>query len=164
MLCLWSGPLGFNCWISAAPAFHKGSCCWVLILFQLSVVGSWFIWLLFWCIDELEVLHTDRIPCLFLNHPLGPKMSMHRKLCLIPIKITETWTIRQKWQYVLVLIWKCISSTIVCLSTSLSNPHYSCTTSMGRTYIESPIVSPHLQRYQNLNHVNPPQCNREMKV
>ena len=23
MLCLWSGPLGFNCWISVAPAFQE---------------------------------------------------------------------------------------------------------------------------------------------
>ena len=40
MLCLWSGPPGFNCWTSAAPAFQGWSCCWVLILFYLSV-ESW---------------------------------------------------------------------------------------------------------------------------
>ena len=34
---------------------------------------------------------------------------------------------------------------------------------MDRTYIESPIVSPHFQRYQNWKHVNPSQCIRERK-
>ena len=61
------GPPGLNCWISVAPAFRCWSCCWVLILFHLSV-ESWFMCLLFWYIDELEVLHTDRIICLFMNH------------------------------------------------------------------------------------------------
>ena len=64
MLYFWSDPPGFSCWISVAPAFQWGSCCWVLILCHFSI-GSWFICLLFWCIDELEVLHTDRITCMW---------------------------------------------------------------------------------------------------
>ena len=49
--CLWSVPPGFSCWASVAPAFKCWSCCWVIILFHLGV-ESWFVWLLFWCIDE----------------------------------------------------------------------------------------------------------------
>ena len=43
MVCLWSDPLGVNCWISVAPAL-------VLILLHVCV-ESWFIYLLIWCID-----------------------------------------------------------------------------------------------------------------
>ena len=35
-------PTGFNSWTSVAPVIHHWSCCWVLILFHLSV-ESWFI-------------------------------------------------------------------------------------------------------------------------
>ena len=38
MLCLWSGPLGFSCWISVAPVrvlllsyLVSTQCCWILI-------------------------------------------------------------------------------------------------------------------------------------
>ena len=42
MICRRSGPPGFiNCWTSVAPAFQCWSCCWVLLLFHLSI-ESWF--------------------------------------------------------------------------------------------------------------------------
>ena len=59
----WSDSPGFGCWISFAPAFQCWSCCWVLILFHLSNER-----LLFWFIDELQVLHVDRITCMYMNH------------------------------------------------------------------------------------------------
>ena len=67
LLFLWMSP-GFNCWISFVPAFQCWSGCWVLlILFHLSN-EPWFIYLLFWLIDDLEVLHADRITCMYTNH------------------------------------------------------------------------------------------------
>ena len=44
------------------------------------------------------------------------------------------------------------------------NRHYSCTTYMGCTCIESPIASPHFQHYQKWKHVNPSQCIRELSL
>ena len=46
--------------------FNVRSCCWEPHLFNLSV-ESWFICLLFWCSDGLEVLHADWITCMIMN-------------------------------------------------------------------------------------------------
>ena len=68
MLCLWSGPPAFNCWISVAPAFRCWSCYWVLILFHLSILDSYVC-----CFDASMVgrpsrQYANRITCMFMNH------------------------------------------------------------------------------------------------
>ena len=58
MFCLWSG---FYYWTSIDPAFRCRCCCWVLILFHLSL-ESWFICWLFCAL-------MSRSPaCMFLAH------------------------------------------------------------------------------------------------
>ena len=150
MICLWSGPPGFNCWISFDPAFQCWSCCWVPILFHdvcschvlrilpvdMCRIGDvcclpapahqpfssssldlsapkeaysrnvrasgtlkfgyedvfkshvsnepWFICLLFWFIDELEVLHADRKNCVYMNHSRTRGEGCARKTGLSP--------------------------------------------------------------------------------
>ena len=58
MLCLWSGPPGFNCWISFIPVF---SCmyCWILI-FVLLIFISWFVCTWRWYIYKLGIFHGNQ--------------------------------------------------------------------------------------------------------
>ena len=51
-------PPGFNCWTSVAPVFQYWSCCWVLILFHLSVES----WLICYCFDSLMSRSPSRAP------------------------------------------------------------------------------------------------------
>ena len=53
MICLWSSPPEFNCWVCVAPAFRWWSCCWELILFHLSI-ESWSVWLLVWRFESRQ--------------------------------------------------------------------------------------------------------------
>ena len=72
-LVFWSGSQGFKCWTSVVPAFQCWSCCWVLVLFHLSV-EPWFICLLFWYIDELEA-RTEKLVYLWTIVKPSAKVS-----------------------------------------------------------------------------------------
>ena len=47
---------------SVSSGFQWLPCCWVLVLFHL-IIQSWF-----WCIDELEDLHPNRVIYMVMHH------------------------------------------------------------------------------------------------
>ena len=76
MLCLWSGPPGFDCWTSVAPAFQtwSGRCSeLVLLLFRVGLAveySSCFISVMnlnlyVHCFDALTFTRTEKFVCLW---------------------------------------------------------------------------------------------------
>ena len=93
MISLWSGPPGFTCWISFAQAFQCWTCWWVLILFHLSNEPR-FICLVFWFIDELEVLYVDRITCICYMY-----MNYSRARLKLPPPPPELFIVIYYWPF-----------------------------------------------------------------
>ena len=83
LLWLWSGPQGFNCWISFARVFSC-MCCWVLISLLFLFI-SWFVCTWSWTIEMLEIFYASQTSmCLdpHQNEGLGlRRLSPSVKFC-----------------------------------------------------------------------------------
>ena len=56
MICLWSGPPGFNCWIPVAPAFQS----WFAVQCSSCFISAMILDLYVRCFDSLNSRGTSR--------------------------------------------------------------------------------------------------------
>ena len=83
MVCLWSGPSGFNWWTSVAPAFQSWfaveyclvSSQWRILIYMFAVLIHWWV----------QVLHADRITSMCIWTTTKPMVRLlERKTGLSP--------------------------------------------------------------------------------
>ena len=97
MLCLWSGPPGFNCWMFVcflAPVFSC-MCCWVIISVSSPFI-SWFIFTRRWCFEKLGIFHANQPqPSICLDLHKKEVRSRYRLTCLsAPVMFQRTVPMR----------------------------------------------------------------------